>query len=57
VAHFVPHTEPEIAEMLAFMGLSSLDELFETIPEALRLVARPRDGSGGGTATSTSPTG
>ena len=47
MGHYVPHTEPEIAEMLAFVGLSSLDELFETIPEALRLVAGPRPLAGG----------
>ncbi|HUS62402.1 MAG TPA: aminomethyl-transferring glycine dehydrogenase subunit GcvPA [Acidimicrobiales bacterium] len=35
--HYVPHTEAEIAEMLAFVGISSLDELFSAIPEALRL--------------------
>src|SRR5438067_4436663 len=34
---FVPHTDAEIAEMLEFVGLSSLDELFESIPAALRL--------------------
>jgi glycine dehydrogenase subunit 1 len=37
VGHFVPHTDAEIAEMLAFVGLSSLDELFEAVPAALRL--------------------
>ncbi|MFN2504900.1 MAG: aminomethyl-transferring glycine dehydrogenase subunit GcvPA [Acidimicrobiales bacterium] len=37
MAHFVPHTEAEVADMLASMGLSSLDELFSTVPEALRL--------------------
>ena len=37
MGHFVPHTDAELAEMLAFIGLSSLDELFETIPGALRL--------------------
>jgi glycine dehydrogenase subunit 1 len=37
--HYVPHTDDEIAAMLASMGLSSLDDLFETIPGALRLVA------------------
>ncbi len=36
-APFVPHTEEEIGEMLAFLGLSSLDELFSTVPAALRL--------------------
>ena len=39
MGHFVPHTDAEIAEMLAFVGLSSLEELFETIPAALRLAA------------------
>ncbi len=34
---YVPHTDAEIAEMLAFVGLSSLDELFEAVPPALRL--------------------
>jgi glycine dehydrogenase subunit 1 len=47
MGHYVPHTEPELAEMLAFVGLSSLDELFDTIPEALRLVAGPRPRAGG----------
>jgi glycine dehydrogenase subunit 1 len=37
VAHYVPHTDREIASMLEFTGLSSLDELFECVPEALRL--------------------
>lgn len=43
MGHYVPHTDDEIAEMLSFLGLSDLDDLFETIPEALRLV---RDGEG-----------
>ncbi len=34
---YIPHTETEIAEMLAFLGLSSLDELFAAVPAALRL--------------------
>jgi glycine dehydrogenase subunit 1 len=37
VADFVPHTDAEVAAMLATIGLSSLDELFAVIPEALRL--------------------
>jgi len=37
VGHFVPHTDAELASMLALVGLSSLDELFATIPAALRL--------------------
>lgn len=39
MAHFVPHTDDEIAEMLAFLGLSSVDELFAAVPEVLRLSA------------------
>ncbi|MGH9276974.1 MAG: aminomethyl-transferring glycine dehydrogenase subunit GcvPA, partial [Acidimicrobiales bacterium] len=34
---YVPHTDAEVAEMLAAIGLSSVEELFATIPEALRL--------------------
>ncbi len=34
---YLPHTDPEIESMLAFLGLGSLDQLFETVPEALRL--------------------
>jgi glycine dehydrogenase subunit 1 len=37
LAHYVPHTDAEIASMLEFIGLGSLDELFECVPEALRL--------------------
>ncbi len=39
MGHYVPHTDAEIGEMLATLGLSSLDELFSTVPEALRLAA------------------
>jgi glycine dehydrogenase subunit 1 len=39
VGHYVPHTDAEVADMLASMGLSSVDELFSTVPEALRLAA------------------
>ena len=35
---FVPHTDAEIAQMLARLGLSSLDDLFTVVPEALRLM-------------------
>jgi glycine dehydrogenase subunit 1 len=38
-APFVPHTDAEIAEMLAFLGISDLDDLFAEIPDALRLNA------------------
>jgi len=34
---YLPHTEDELVQMLAFLGLSSLDELFTAVPEALRL--------------------
>jgi len=37
VGHYVPHTDAEIAEMLRFLGKSSLEELFAAVPEALRL--------------------
>ncbi|MGH9265054.1 MAG: glycine dehydrogenase, partial [Acidimicrobiales bacterium] len=35
--HFVPHTDAEVAGMLAAMGLSSVEELFDAVPAALRL--------------------
>jgi glycine dehydrogenase subunit 1 len=34
---YLPHTDQDVAEMLDFLGLSSLDELFAAVPEALRL--------------------
>src|ERR1700677_2735719 len=34
---YLPHTEDELTQMLGFLGLSSLDELFAVVPEALRL--------------------
>ena len=37
MGHFVPHTDAEIEAMLGFLGLGSLDELFEHIPAAVRL--------------------
>src|SRR5919202_928323 len=37
MGHYVPHTDEEIAGMLSSIGLSSLEELFSSIPEALRL--------------------
>jgi glycine dehydrogenase subunit 1 len=37
MAHFVPHTDDELADMLGFLGLASLDELFDCVPAALRL--------------------
>ncbi len=34
---YIPHTEDEIDAMLGFIGLTSLDELFAAVPEAVRL--------------------
>ena len=34
---YIPHTNDEIADMLAFLGLSNLDELFAVVPEAVKL--------------------
>ncbi len=33
---FIPHTESEIREMLDVIGVDSIDDLFDEIPEALR---------------------
>jgi glycine dehydrogenase subunit 1 len=34
---FLPHTQDDIAEMLQAIGIKSLDDLFQTIPESNRL--------------------
>ncbi|HWD52230.1 MAG TPA: hypothetical protein VG412_07505, partial [Acidimicrobiales bacterium] len=34
---YIPHTEDEIASMLDFLGLATIDELFNEVPEALKL--------------------
>ncbi len=34
---YSPHTEAEVTAMLGFLGLSSLEDLFAVVPEALRL--------------------
>ena len=34
---YIPHTDDEVASMLAFLGLSSVGQLFDVVPEALRL--------------------
>jgi glycine dehydrogenase subunit 1 len=39
MAGYVPHTDAEVAEMLGFLGLSDVDELFSAVPSALRLTA------------------
>ncbi len=45
---YIPHTDDEIEGMLGFLGLSSVDELFAVVPEALRLqrALELADGSG-----------
>jgi len=37
VGTYIPHTDEEVASMLAFLGLDSVDQLFDVVPEALRL--------------------
>jgi len=37
MADYLPHTDEDLAVMLGFLGLSSLDELFAAVPAALRL--------------------
>jgi glycine dehydrogenase subunit 1 len=37
MAHYVPHTDEDFAAMLADLGLSSTDDLFRSVPAALRL--------------------
>ena len=39
MADFTPHTDAEIDDMLAFCGLASVEELFATVPAAIRLAA------------------
>jgi len=36
---YIPHTETDIQEMLSAIGIKEIDELFHSIPEALRLEA------------------
>lgn len=43
MGHYVPHTDEELAEMLAFVGVSSFDELFAAVPAGLRLAAGSLD--------------
>ena len=38
---FVPHTPTDIDEMLKVIGVSSVDELFDEIPAALRVPGLP----------------
>jgi len=34
---FIPHTEADVAEMLAVIGVASIDQLFDEIPASLRV--------------------
>jgi len=43
MSSFVPHTEAQVAEMLAFLGLESVEDLFSVVPAALRLAAGDLD--------------
>ncbi|MEI8049979.1 MAG: aminomethyl-transferring glycine dehydrogenase subunit GcvPA [Actinomycetes bacterium] len=36
---YMPHTEAEVASMLAFLDLESIDQLFDAIPKALQVSA------------------
>jgi glycine dehydrogenase subunit 1 len=36
---YLPHTDEEIAAMLAFLGLADVDQLFAAVPDALRLAS------------------
>ncbi|HWH34983.1 MAG TPA: aminomethyl-transferring glycine dehydrogenase subunit GcvPA [Acidimicrobiales bacterium] len=49
MADYVPHTDAEVAAMLASLGLGTLDELFAVVPEVLRLAARPSPAAAGAT--------
>jgi glycine dehydrogenase subunit 1 len=37
VADYLPHTKDDVASMLAFLGMDSLEDLFDHIPAAVRL--------------------
>ena len=43
---YTPHTDADVAAMLGFLGLSSLDELFDVVPDALRLAGGLGIGAG-----------
>ncbi len=45
---YTPHTDDEIADMLAFLGLEALDDLFAAVPEAIRLQRRLELADGAG---------
>ena len=37
MGHYLPHTDDDIRSMLEFIGLSSVEELFAVVPDAIRL--------------------
>ncbi len=37
MSDYLPHTDDEVAAMLAFLGLDHVDQLFDTVPAALRV--------------------
>jgi glycine dehydrogenase subunit 1 len=37
---YLPHTDEDVAQMLAFLGLSSPEQLFAAVPQALRVAGR-----------------
>jgi glycine dehydrogenase subunit 1 len=39
MASYVPHTDEEVASMLADLGLASVEDLFAAVPSALRIAA------------------
>jgi glycine dehydrogenase subunit 1 len=48
VGTYIPHTEDEIDAMLAFLGLTSVDQLFDVVPEVVRLQRRLELADGAG---------
>ena len=40
---YIPHTEKDIREMLAKIGVNNIEELFQSVPEELRLGDKPLD--------------
>jgi glycine dehydrogenase subunit 1 len=48
VGTYIPHTDDEVASMLAFLGLDSIDQLFDAVPQAIRLHRRLELADGAG---------
>ena len=48
MATYIPHTDDEVAGMLEFLGLTSVDQLFDVVPVALRLQHGLELAAGGG---------